>query len=147
MEEKSYLKSKVEVIQFALPGYLNHMGNMHGGEIMKLMDNTAGLTFLRHAGGKAVTAAVNNLRLIKPIRENDAVKCTSELIATGRSSMEAFVEVFVENLETGECIKVAEALFVGVGVDDEGKARPVASLKIETSLQRERQKQKEQDTK
>lgn len=90
---KSNLLSRVETMQFVLPEHLNGMGNMHGGEIMKLMDNTAGLVFVRHAEGNAVTAAVNDLKMIKPIPAKSVVRCVGELIETGRTSMKVCVQV------------------------------------------------------
>ena len=69
MKAKNYLSSKVETMQFVLPEHLNHMGNMHGGEIMKLMDNTAGLAFTRHAEENAVTAGVKEINFIRPYQK------------------------------------------------------------------------------
>lgn len=128
MKTNSYLVSRVETMQFVLPEHLNHMGNMHGGEIMKLMDNTAGLAFTRHAAGNAVTAGVKEINFIKPIPGKSAVKCTAEVVSTGRSSMETHVEVLIENFQTGELYKVAEGLFTGVAIDENGKPRPVAPI-------------------
>lgn len=128
MGAKSYLESRVEAIQFVLPEHLNHMGNMHGGEIMKLMDNTAGLVFMRHAEGRAVTAAVNNLRIIKPIPANQIIKCIAEIMTTGRTSMEVQVELFIEDVEEGVSHKVAEGTFIGVAIDEEGNSRTVSKI-------------------
>ena len=128
---KSNLLSRVETMQFVLPEHLNGMGNMHGGEIMKLMDNTAGLVFVRHAEGNAVTAAVNDLKMIKPIPAKSVVKCVGELIGTGRTSMKVCVQVFIEDVQTGSTTLASEGLFIGVAVDQAGKPREVAKVKIE----------------
>lgn len=128
MKAKSYLLSKVETMQFVLPEHLNHMGNMHGGEIMKLMDNTAGLAFTRHAEGKSVTAGAKEINFIKPVPENSAIKCIAEVVSTGRSSMETHVQVLIEDFKTGEMYRVADGIFTGVAVDENGKPRPVAPV-------------------
>ena len=128
MEAKSYLLSKVETMQFVLPEHLNHMGNMHGGEIMKLMDNTAGLAFTRHAEGDSVTAGVKEIDFIKPIPAKSAIKCIAEVVSTGRSSMETHVQVLVEDFKTGEVYKAVEGTFTGVAVDENSKPRPVAPV-------------------
>ena len=128
MKAKSYLDSKIEVTKFVLPEHLNNMGNMHGGEIMKLMDDTAGLSFIKHANGKAVTAAANDIRFIKSIPSNSVVKCITQLVGTGNTSMQVIAQVFIENVEDGSSILAADGVFIGVAVDDEGKPRSVAPV-------------------
>jgi len=128
-EMKMELISKVETTQFVLPEHLNHMGNMHGGEILKLMDNTAGLAFIRYAGGDAVTAGVKEVKFIAPIPHKSIIKCVAEVVSVGRSSMEIKVEVFIECLETMTLIKAATGTFTGVAIDEEGKPRPVRPIR------------------
>lgn len=128
MKAKSYLLSRVETMQFVLPEHLNHMGNMHGGEIMKLMDNTAGLAFTRHAEGNSVTAGVKEIKFIKPIPQKSIIKCIAEVVATGKSSMETHVQILMEDCTTGEMHKAAEGIFTGVAIDENGKSRPVAPV-------------------
>lgn len=128
MKAKSYLTSRVEIIKFVLPEHLNNMGNMHGGEIMKLMDDTAGLTFVRHAAGNAVTAAAKDIRFIKPIPANSIIKCITELVGTGRSSMQVTAKVYIEDITNGEITLAAEGMFTGVAIDAQGKSRPVSPV-------------------
>ena len=128
MKAKSYLDSKTEVTKFVLPEHLNNMGNMHGGEIMKLMDDTAGLSFIKHANGKAVTAAANDIRFIKSIPANSVVKCITQLVGTGNTSMQVVAQVFIENVEDGSSILAADGVFIGVAIDEEGKPRRVAPV-------------------
>lgn len=128
---KSNVLSRVEIMQFVLPEHLNHMHNMHGGEIMKLMDNAAGLVFVRHAEGDAVTAGVKELKMVKPIPAKSVIRCVGELIETGRSSMKVHVQVLIEDVQTGERTVASEGIFIGVAVDESGKPRPVATVVIE----------------
>lgn len=128
MSNESNLANRVEVTQFVLPENLNHMGNMHGGEVLKLMDNTAGLAFIRYAGGNAVTAGVKEVKFIKPIPEKSIIKCVAEVVSTGRTSMEIKVEVFLEILGTLELIKAVEGTFTGVAIDEEGRPRAIRPL-------------------
>ena len=143
MKAKSYLASRIENIKFVLPEHLNNMGNMHGGEIMKLMDDTAGLTFIRHANGDAVTAAANDIRFIKPIPANSVIKCVTEMVSTGRTSMQVSAKVFLENVKTGDSTLVAEGMFVGVAIDEHGKARPVPAIITEKTQLKTNQAEKE----
>lgn len=143
MKAKSYLASRIEAVRFVLPEHLNNMGNMHGGEIMKLMDDTAGLTFCRHSNGMAVTAAVNDMRFIKPIPANSIVKCITEVIGTGRTSIQVLARVFIENVETEEDVLAAEGTFIGVAIDANGKPRPVPAIITEKTKTRINQTEKE----
>lgn len=143
MKAKSYLASRIENIKFVLPEHLNNMGNMHGGEIMKLMDDTAGLTFIRHASGDAVTAAANDIRFIKPIPANSVIKCVTEMIGTGRTSMQVSAKVFLEDIKTGESTLAAEGMFVGVAIDENGKSRQVPAVITEKTKSRMEQVEKE----
>lgn len=136
MKAKSYLSSRLEIVKFVLPEHLNNMGNMHGGEIMKLMDDTAGLTFLKHAEGNAVTAAANDIHFIKPIPGNSIIKCVSEIIETGRTSMHVSTQVFLEDIKTGTSELAAEGVFVGVAINEEGKPRPIAPVITEKTKKR-----------
>lgn len=143
MRAKSYLASRIENVKFVLPEHLNNMGNMHGGEIMKLMDDTAGLTFIRHANGNAVTAAANDIRFIKPIPANSVIKCITEIVGTGRTSMQVSARVYLEDVKTGETTLAAEGMFVGVAIDENGKSRPVPTVIIDKSKVNQNEKQKE----
>ncbi len=125
---KSSLESRAETIQFVLPEHLNHMERMHGGEIMKLMDNTAGLVFVRHAEGNAVTAGVKEIKMLKAIPAKSIIKCVGELIDTGRTSMHVKVCIWLLDVRTKEETLAAEGIFIGVGVDEEGKPREVAKV-------------------
>lgn len=127
MNEKQEMlnDTRVETKQFVLAEHLNHMGNMHGGEILKLMDNTAGLAFIRYAQGDAVTAGIKEVKFIKPIPYKSIIKCTAEIVRIGRSSMEIQVEVFIENIKEKKMIKATEGTFIAVAIDEEGKPRAV----------------------
>lgn len=123
-EDMKNTLNRVEVMQFVLPEHLNHMGNMHGGEILKLMDNTAGLAFIRYAGGDAVTAGVKDVKFIAPIPFKSIIKCVAEVVEVGRTSMKTEVAVYIEEAGTMKLTKAAEGTFTGVAIDDEGK--PIA---------------------
>lgn len=143
MKAKSYLASRIEIVKFVLPEHLNNMGNMHGGEIMKLMDDTAGLTFCRHSSGSAVTAAANDIHFIKPIPANSIIKCITEVTGTGRTSMQVSAQIFIEDIKTGELVLAAEGTFVGVAIDEKGKPRVVPSVITDQTKKQIDNKEKE----
>jgi acyl-CoA hydrolase len=138
MEPKSAKPSKCEMIVHVHPKYLNFWGTMHGGEIMNLMDETSGLAAMRYAASQVTTVGVENMRLIRPIKPGAIAKCRAEVVYAGRTSIEVYTEVVLEDYKTGRETIAAEAYFTSVALDENGKKRPVPPLLIETELQKER---------
>lgn len=113
------------------PEQANMFGNVHGGEIMKLMDHAAGIVALRHGRTNAVTARVDQMEFHYPIHVGDLVTCAGKMTFVGHSSMEVFVTVMVEDLYKEEDAKVAlTAFFTMVALDNNGKPTQVPSLAI-----------------
>ncbi|WP_244929662.1 acyl-CoA thioesterase [Nocardioides sp. W7] len=112
----------------------NLLGNIHGGEIVKLADSTAGAVAQRHSGGPAVTAALDEMAFLAPVHVGDIVRTQAQVNWAGRSSMEIGVRVeaqpWNDPSETG--LHVASAYFVFVAIDAEGRARDVPPLAPET---------------
>ncbi|PKM78695.1 MAG: acyl-CoA thioesterase [Firmicutes bacterium HGW-Firmicutes-15] len=138
MEAKSASASRVTMAQVVLPYHANAAGNMHGGEVMKLMDSAAGVVAQRHCLCNVVTVSVDKLVFKEPILVGDLVVCDAELIFTGRTSMEIYVTVKVENLRLGEIKLALEGYFVMIALDRNGRPTPVSPLKLETAEQEQR---------
>ncbi|MBN1643875.1 MAG: hypothetical protein JW856_03565 [Dehalococcoidales bacterium] len=124
--------SAVEMAQLMLPEQANPAGFVHGGEMMKLMDNAAGVVAARHAHSNVVTARVDDIVFHKPVRVGNLVIINAKLIFTSRSSMEVRVEVEAESLTTEERIPVLTANFVMVALDPEGKPTAIPKLALLT---------------
>src|SRR3954463_3080178 len=118
----------------------NLLGNIHGGEIMKLADSTAGAVAARPSGGPAVSAAVDEVAFLQPVHVGDIVRTFSQVNWAGRSSMEIGVRVETQpwNDPTEHTLHVASAYFVFVAIDPNGRARPVPGLEPETSDEKRR---------
>lgn len=116
----------------------NTLGNVHGGHIMKLMDEAGAAAAIRHAGHKVVTVAVDQMVFHEPIRLGDLVTVSAELTHVGRTSMEAEVSVTAVNLLTGATTHTNTAYFVYVAIDREGLPTPVPALALTTDAERER---------
>lgn len=114
------------------PEHTNLLGNVHGGWIMKLVDEAAALACMRHAQKKVVTVAIDSMTFRRPIRIGDLVILNAEVAYTGRTSMEAEVHVVAENPITGERTHTNTAYLVYVALDDEGRPSQVPALKAET---------------
>jgi acyl-CoA hydrolase len=117
----------------------NLLGNIHGGEIVKLADSTAGAVAQRHSAGPAVTAALDEVVFLEPVHVGDIVRTLGQVNWAGRSSMEIGVRVEAQpwNDPSSEPLHVASAYFVFVAVDPDGRPRAVPPL-VPTSPEEER---------
>ena len=108
----------------------NLLGNIHGGDIMKLADSTAGAVATRYSGGPAVTAAMDEMAFLHPVHVGDIVRTTAQVNWAGHSSMEIGVRIEAQpwNDASSEPLHVASAYFVFVAIDEHGRARTVPPL-------------------
>lgn len=130
--------SRVSLSQLMHPEHANLLGNVHGGWVMKLVDEAGALTCMRHAQKKVVTVAIDSMTFREPIKIGDLVILRAEVSYTGRTSMEAAVEVVAENPITGEQTHTNTAYLVYVALDDEGRPTPVPQLQAETEEERQK---------
>lgn len=138
MESKRITDSQVVLAQFMQPEHANAIGNVHGGVIMKLIDEAGGLCATRHARRPAVTVAVDSLRFLLPVHVGDLVTFTAHLNWVGRTSMEAEVNVEAENILTGQKTHTNSAYLVFVALNQGGRPVEVAGLILETEEERRR---------
>ena len=110
--------------------HVNLLGNVHGGEVMRLVDSTAGAVAQRHSGGPAVTAAMDEMAFLAPVHVGDILRATAQVNWAGRTSMEVGVRVESEpwNQAATEPLHVASAYLVFVAIDADGKPREIPPL-------------------
>jgi uncharacterized protein (TIGR00369 family) len=120
------------------PEHANLLGNVHGGWIMKLVDEAGALACMRHAQRKVVTVAIDSMTFRQPIRIGDLIILNAEVSYAGRTSMEAEVHVSAENPVTGERTYTNTAYLVYVALDDEGRPTSVPLLHAETEDEKHR---------
>ena len=120
------------------PQDVNGLGNVHGGVIMKMVDEAGGLAAMRHAQTPVVTVAVDSMTFMQPIYVGELVTFKAELTYVGRTSMETAVEVVAENPLTGSSRLSNTAYLVYVALDAEGSPTPVPPLVYETPREEER---------
>lgn len=129
--EKTIAYSRTILSEIMLINKANPAGNIHGGEIMKLMDSAAGAVAKRHSRSNVVTTRVNELEFKIPVHVGDLLVCTAELAFVGRSSMEILVVVEVEDLQVEAPKRVAlTGYFTMVAIDRNGRPIEVPSLKL-----------------
>ncbi len=135
-EAKPIRLSQITIAQLMQPGHANNLGNVHGGWIMKLMDEAGALACMRHAQNRVVTVAIDHMTFREPIRIGDLVTLSAEVHFAGRTSMEARVRVVAENPITGACTHTNTAYLVYVALDSEGNPAQVPPLLAENESER-----------
>lgn len=118
----------------------NLYGNVHGGAIMRLVDEAAGVVASRHTGGRAVTAVVDELQFLVPVHVGDIVTCEAQVNWTGRTSCEIGVRVTAQPWNQGgdERRHVASAYVVFVAIDEIEHPRPIPPVMPENDEDRRR---------
>jgi len=132
---KKVSASRVTIAQLMQPEHANNLGNVHGGWIMKLMDEAGALACMRHAQRRVVTVAMDQMTFRQPIRIGDLVTITAEVSYAGRTSMEVEVHVAAEDPLSGESTHTNTAYLVYVALDEHGKTTPVPRLIAENEEQ------------
>ncbi|MDU4960447.1 MAG: acyl-CoA thioesterase [Sporomusaceae bacterium] len=134
--KKSSSDSRIVISQVMMPSQANVAGNVHGGEIIKLMDSTAYAAARRYARSNVVTARVDELEFHLPIFIGDLVICTGQVVYAGKSSMEVAVNVDVEDLESDGRKRALSAFFTMVALDKKGRPNMVPELLLDTEAEK-----------
>jgi uncharacterized protein (TIGR00369 family) len=136
MEGKRVKESRVTLSQVMQPQDANPMGNIHGGEIMKLADEAGGLCAMRHSQYQVVTVVIDSMTFHSPVYVGNLVTLKANLNWIGRTSMEVEVCVTAEDPLSGRCTHTNTAFFVFVALDDKGQPTKVPPLILETDEER-----------
>jgi len=109
----------------AMPADTNAYGDIFGGWLLSLMDSGAGLLAARHSRGRAVTIALDGMKFHLPVKVGDEVSVYAEMKRVGRSSMSIAIEAWRRHRTEDEEVKVTEATFTFVAIDDAGRPRAI----------------------
>jgi len=128
-------------------GDANSACNVHGGTIMKLCDEAAGIAAIRHCGRRVVTAGMDRMTFLHPVLVGNLVTCLATVNAAWRTSMEVGVRVQAEDIRTGEITHTSTAYLTMVALDDKGRPAAVPPLSHQTGeeARREREAQLRRD--
>ena len=123
----------------------NNAGFVHGGTVMKMCDDTAGLVALRHCGLRVVTAAMDRMTFIEPVGIGDLLTCVGSVNAAWRSSMEVGVRVEAESPYSNPGVKrhTSTAYLTMVALDENGRPVPIPGLEIESEIEQRRRREAE----
>ncbi len=124
--------------KIVLPNDTNTLGNLFGGQLLAWMDVIASVSAHRHSKRVVVTASVNNVSFQKPINHASIVTIEAKVSRAFNSSMEVFLDVFVEDAITGQREKCNEAIYTFVAVDQNGNPIQVPALIPETEEEKMR---------
>jgi acyl-CoA hydrolase len=118
--------------------HTNHAGNVHGGQILKIVDESAALAAMRHTHLRVVTASLDGMTFERPVHIGDLLEVEARVNQAWNSSMEVGVRVWAENAVTGERQRVARAYLTMVCLDEHGKPSQVPKLVLDTEQDRRR---------
>jgi acyl-CoA hydrolase len=121
----------------------NSAGFVHGGTVMKLCDEAAGLAAIKHSGRRSVTAAMDRLTFLHPVHVGELLTCSACVNAVWRTSMEVGVRVEAENPFSGEKHHTSTAYLTMVALGDDGKPTPARPLVVESAAEARRQREAE----
>jgi uncharacterized protein (TIGR00369 family) len=138
MEKKPVNKSAMIVVQQMMQTDANLAGNVHGGVVMKLIDNTAGLVAIRHSGMNSVTASIDRLDFHHPVFVGNLLRIQASINNTGKSSMEIGVRVEAEDHVTGIIRHTVSAYLTFVALDEDGKPALVPEAIYESDDEKRR---------
>ena len=121
-----------------LPNDTNHVGGLFGGRLMQWMDITTAIAAHRHCKRVVVTASVNNVSFDQQIKQGSIITLEAKVSRAFSTSMEVYVDVFVEDSITGEKRRCNHAYFTFVAIDQNGSPLPVPELIPETEEEKKR---------
>ncbi|MFL9844098.1 acyl-CoA thioesterase [Flavobacterium rhizosphaerae] len=138
MKEKYPSDSVCIMTDLVLPGETNPLNQLFGGELLARMDRAASIAARRHSGYIVVTASVNHVAFNRSIPLGSVVTIEAKVSRTFKSSMETFIDVWIEDRSSGIRTKANEAIYTFVAVDDSGSPVKVSPVVPQTEIEKQR---------
>lgn len=138
MSPRTPSESRTTLTDLVLPSETNPIGNMFGGELLARMDRAASIAARRHSRQIVVTVSVNHVAFNKMIPLGSVVTVEAQISRAFRTSMEVYIDVWLEDRKSGKRTKANEAIFTFVAVDEQGRPMAVPEIKPETQLEKDR---------
>ena len=134
---KPMSESKVVQTRLVFPSDTNHLGSIFGGKVLAYIDEVAAISAMKHSRSTVVTASIDSVNFLSPVKVGDILTLESFVTGTGKTSMEVYVHVYRENLKTGEQTLTTTSFVTMVALDEAGNARPVPKVIPETEEEKE----------
>lgn len=141
MEPRPVRASQAALIRWMGITDANSAGFVHGGTVMKMCDEAAGIAAVKHSRCRVVTAAIDRMTFLHPVQVGQLLTCRASVNAVWRTSMEVGVRVEAENPRSGEVRLTSTAYLTMVALDDEGRPTEVPPLAVETDDERRRERE------
>jgi len=138
MHSKKPSDSRTYMTDMVLPSETNPLNNLFGGELLARMDRAASIAARRHSRRITVTASVNHVAFNRSVPLGSVVTVEAAVSRAFKTSMEIFIDVWMEDRISGERVKANEAIYTFVAVDETGAPTEVPQLEPETALEKER---------
>ncbi len=138
MQVKYPSDSITTLTDVVLPGETNPLNNLFGGELLARMDRAASISARRHSRRICVTASVNHVAFNKAIPLGSVVTVESKVSRAFNTSMEIYIDVWIEDRESGNKTKANEAIYTFVAVDEMGNPVSVPQIEPQTELEKQR---------
>jgi acyl-CoA hydrolase len=132
MEAKTPKDSKTVMTDLVLPSETNPLNNLFGGELLARMDRAASIAARRHSRRIVVTASINHVAFNRAVPLGSVVTVVAKVSRAFNSSMEVYIDVLIDDRESGQKTKVNEAIYTFVAMDETGNPIKVPVLKPET---------------
>ena len=143
MDPRPASASRSELIRWMSIHDANSAGFVHGGTVMRMCDEAAGIAAIRHCRGRVVTAGMDRMTFTEPVHVGELLRCQASVNAAWNTSMEVGVRVEAENAVTGEVRHTSTAYLTMVAVDEKGKPAPVSPVQVEGPDEERRQREAE----
>jgi acyl-CoA hydrolase len=143
MEAKAPAESRSVLVRWMGIGDANSAGFVHGGVVMRLCDEAAGIAAIRHSGCRVVTAGMDRMTFLSPIHIGELLACSAMVNAAWRTSMEVGVRVEAENPREGTKRHTSTAYLTMVALDESGRPTPVPPVDPQSDVERRRQHEAE----
>lgn len=138
MKAKTPSESLTILTDLVLPGETNYLENLFGGELLARMDRACSIAARRHSRRIVVTASVNHVAFTKSVPVGSVVTIEAKVSRAFKSSMEIYVDVWIEDRQSGNKTKVNEGIYTFVAVDETNKPVEIPQIIPETDLEKER---------
>lgn len=138
LQAKPAKESLTILTDIVLPGETNPLHSLFGGELLARMDRACSIAARRHSRSIIVTASVNHVTFEKPIPVGSVMSVEAKVSRAFKTSMEVYVDVWIEERKTGNRVKVSEGIYTFVAVDENGKPIEIPEIIPETELEKER---------
>jgi acyl-CoA hydrolase len=138
LDAKPVRDSRVEMTEIVLPSHTNQLGTIFGGQLMAWIDIAGAIASTRHARGVCVTASIDALHFVAPVKLGHHVSLLASVNFAGRTSMEVGVRLESEEPSTGKRLHVASSYLTFVAIDADGCPRPIPAIIPETRAEQRR---------